>query len=313
MSIGISAVICTYNRANLLTGAIKSLCQQILPPDSFEIIVVNNGSTDDTAEIVKSFQDRYRFHHIRLVNENNQGTGYARNAGITEAKGDYIAYLDDDARAKSDWLEIASKNIEEIEPFHCIGGPVLPFFTDDKPAWFKDQYETRTWGYKKRNLKSGEAFSGSNMIWRKDILKAIGGFGENAGPKGKNFALGEDTIAFLRLWQLETDAVIVYDPDMVIYHWVPQYKMSIFYILKRAILTGQLSIQIDRQPGWRWHLRAWIRSGGAVIVRLVQAIIKIPRYRHWQNWIVEAGKPVMVKFGAFLTLSGIKVHLQRET
>ena len=148
MPIDISVVICTYNRADLLTGALDSLCQQDFTTDRYEILIVDNASTDNTGEIVRLYQAKYPNIHIRRVYEGRQGLGIARNAAIKAAEGQYIAYLDDDARVNIDWLSKASRHLTDSQSPQCLGGPIQPFYTSEKPTWFKDQYETRTWGRK---------------------------------------------------------------------------------------------------------------------------------------------------------------------
>ena len=312
MSIDISVAICTYNRADLLSGALDSICQQTLAPDRYEILVVDNASTDNTAEVVRTYQEKYPEHQLCRICEARQGTGYARNAVLKEARGDYIAYLDDDARAKSDWLETASRHLAGPMQPQCLGGPIKPFYTNEKPAWFKDQYESRTWGDTDRKLEYNESLSGSNVIWRKEILLLIGGFGETVGPIGEYFSVGEDTMAFRRLWQLERDPLVIYDPALIVFHWVPQFKMKVAYILKRAFLTGQVAIQLDRQPGLYWRIRTWLRSGGAVVVYAARAVVRLPRYRYWQNWIIEECLPIASKIGTCLAICGITLHVKQK-
>ena len=85
----VSVVILTYNRSSLLLDALASVLKQTFT--DFEIIIVNDGSTDDTVERLKPLRDR-----IRLINQANAGLGAARNRGVREARGTYVALLDDD-------------------------------------------------------------------------------------------------------------------------------------------------------------------------------------------------------------------------
>ena len=312
MSIEITVAICTYNRADLLSGALESVCQQTLSPDRYEIIVVDNASTDNTPGVVRAFQEKYTGHHLHRVYEAKQGTGYARNAALNEAKGGYIAYLDDDGKAKSDWLESSITHIGGPNYPQCLGGPIKPYFTNVKLAWFKDQYESRSWGEKERHLEYGESFSGSNMIWRKEVLLLIGGFNETMGPKGETFSIGEDTMAFRCLWRLVKDPVVIYDPAIIVFHWVPPFKMKASYYLKRAFLTGQAGVQLDKRPGLHWRVRTGFKSGGAIGLRMVQAVIRLPRYRRWQNWIVEECAPIASKLGTCFAACGIILTMKRK-
>jgi len=172
--IQISVVICTYNRAELLNGALKSLVEQSLDPECSDIIVVDNVSTDNTQEVVKTFQELYPKHTITRVYEPRQGLGYARKSGFKNARGRYVAYIDDDALAGHDWLKNVLEFFTSVKPTPvCLGGPIFPFYKTSNPKWFKDADETRKWGDQPRCLKPGESFSGSNMIWSKKFLKIL--------------------------------------------------------------------------------------------------------------------------------------------
>lgn len=142
MSILISAVICTYNRCSILGNAIESLCNQTLCSSQYEIIVVDNNSTDATREVVESFLN---FYNIRYLFESRQGLSYARNSGWENAQGKYIAYFDDDCQVPTNWMTEAKKIIENLEPY-VFGGPTYPFYDLSKPQWFKDSYQTFTYG-----------------------------------------------------------------------------------------------------------------------------------------------------------------------
>src|SRR5258706_654344 len=120
--IKISAVICTYNRAEYLGRAIESLAHQDLDSAGYEIIVVDNNSTDTTAQLVKNSIEAYPSIQIRYVLETEQGLSAARNRGAHEAAGNYIAYVDDDARAVQGWLSSLLASFLKLQAA-CIGGP----------------------------------------------------------------------------------------------------------------------------------------------------------------------------------------------
>ena len=105
--IRLTVIVCTYNRAAMLVGALESLVQQTLDPALYEILVVDNACTDNTPEYVEIFQENYPEHNILMIYEPEQGLGYARNAGLNHSHGEYVAYLDDDAHASRSWLEMA--------------------------------------------------------------------------------------------------------------------------------------------------------------------------------------------------------------
>ncbi|MEE8471432.1 MAG: glycosyltransferase family A protein [Dehalococcoidia bacterium] len=94
MSIRVSAIICTHNRSDYLRQAIQSLADQTLPTEQYEVIVVDNGSTDNTRAVVEGFD---HIANLRYVYEPILGLSQARNTGWQNARGEYIAFMDDDA------------------------------------------------------------------------------------------------------------------------------------------------------------------------------------------------------------------------
>ena len=150
----ISVAVCTYNRAELLRGALQSLVEQSLDKALYEVLVVDNASTDHTSDVVRLFQCANPELEIILVSEARQGLGYARNTGFNNSKGAYVAFMDDDTRSDKNWLKLALDCFEHVRPTPwSVGGPVFPFYDSPKPAWFKDEYETDTWGDTPRFLK----------------------------------------------------------------------------------------------------------------------------------------------------------------
>ena len=102
MSIYISVVVCTYNRAHILPGCLESLVAQTLDSKLFEVVVVDNGSIDNTKEVAETFVGK--FSRFKVVSALQQGHSFARNRGWQEARNPFVAYIDDDARAYPDWL-----------------------------------------------------------------------------------------------------------------------------------------------------------------------------------------------------------------
>ena len=128
-----------------------------------------------------------------------------------------IAFLDDDARAEPDWLEQALRLFERVEPSpFAVGGPIEPFYLAPKPDWFKDEYEIRSWGDEPRFLRTGETFSGSNMIFTKTALRVHGGFSDRFGMKGERLSVGEETVLFDEIWRGSPDAPLYYSPELVV-------------------------------------------------------------------------------------------------
>jgi len=242
--IQISVVICTYNRAELLNGALKSLVEQSLDPKCFEIIVVDNVSTDNTPEVVNIFQEMYPEYTIIRIYESRQGLGYARNTGFKNARGSYVAYIDDDCRVSSHWLEVAVELIKRFAP-GAFGGPYLPCYEDYKPSWFKDSYVSHVQGEYLRPLEKHEYLDGTNMFFRWSLLQELGGFNPNLGMIGAKIAYGEETY-LIRQIREKTEEIIYYDPALYVYHLVPTYKLSLRWIMRHNFLDGRYSYLIFR-------------------------------------------------------------------
>ncbi len=313
----ITIAICTYNRADLLPGAVRSLAEQSLSPGIFEILVVDNASTEPIQSVVEGCCAQFPEHQIRYAYEPVPGLGRSRNLALQLARGRYIGYLDDDARAAPDWLEKALRLLdqpgsgESKEPI-CVGGPILPFYTTAKPAWFKDEYESRSWGKDPRRLNPGETFSGSNMIWRRESLLTAGGFAENVGVKGDTLSVGEEAAAFARLWRMSPDALLLYSPELVVYHWSPPGKMSVGYYLRRSFVFGQSTIRQLTRLSLSLRLRTLMRSGGIATLRLLWSILRLPFYPHLQNWAIEEGRPIATKLGVILAVLGIYISVRQR-
>jgi glycosyltransferase involved in cell wall biosynthesis len=312
MPIEITVAICTYNRADLLFNAIESLCQQSLPASSFEIIVVDNGSTDNTAEFVRDCQVKHPDYTIRSLTEGQRGLSSARNRAMQEAHGNYIAYLDDDARVSSEWLAqvMAAIGEERARPLHCLGGPIQPFYTSSKPGWFRDVYESRSWGDEERLLRASESFSGSNMIWHRIDLLALGGFDERVGVTGQILSLGEETSVFVKAWQEIENPIMRYNPALTVEHLVPAFKMKVSYRLKRAFVAGQVAVIQRTNPRGRVH--DFLGACKGILVGGLKALWRCRRYPHWQNWTIEEGQPIMINLGTILAVLGIYVTVRQE-
>jgi glycosyltransferase involved in cell wall biosynthesis len=237
MTLLISVCIYTFNRSRLLAAALETVCNQTLPNDRFEVIVVDNSSTDNTREVV----DRYekRMPNLRYCFEERLGISYARNRGWREACGEYIGYLDDDGLSPPDWLTIACEIIQLHAP-DLFGGPFFPSYDEPKPGWFKDIYGTFSLGDEARVLSSPDDFlSGGNLFIRRRLLETLGGFDPGLGMRGNQIGYGEET-AFIRRVRRETQAPqIYYDPRIYIHHRVRPEKMRFSWQLRNRFAQGR--------------------------------------------------------------------------
>ena len=292
----ISVIVCTYNRVDRLRDCIESLLNQSLNDKLFEIIIVDNGSSDKTRDYIYNLKNEGRIHYFY---ESCIGLSYARNRGVEEASGNYLAFIDDDAKAAPNWLQNVHNLIHILDPSpDCLGGPILPFYTSPKPVWFEDKYETRKIANSPMYLKTGASFSGSNMIWNRESFQKVGKFDLSTGMIGEKLRLGEETDAFNRLWHMNDKPKLYFSPEILVYHWVPSYKMKVFYRLKRKFIEGQFKTKQAIISSEKNNFKFFMNTLKNLIKSVFDAIIKIFSYLHIQNWAVEEGTRIAIYLGS---------------
>ncbi len=241
----VSIIICTYNRSALLKNCILSLYQQDGSQEDYDIIVIDNNSSDNTADIVAELLSNHP--HIRYIKEERQGLSYARNRGCVESDSEYLVYLDDDSIAPKAYIASLISVIGIYSP-DIIGGPVYPFYTSKKPLWFKDEYEIRKYA-DESGFSTDCSVSGGNFIIRKAVLEKLGMFDPSYGIVGKRLRLSEErkVLETYRSTFAATEQKVFYSLECGIQHLVPEYKMKVGYFLKRSFLAGRGLAKIDIQ------------------------------------------------------------------
>lgn len=290
----ISAVTYTYNRAAILERLLESLCEQDLGcqnlvAEEFELLVVDNASSDGTQALVESFGARAA--NLRCIFEPRQGTSYARNRGWQEARGEYVAFIDDDGRAPPGWLAAAAGIIRSTHP-DVLGGPVLPDYAGPKPAWFRDAYATIGHGDLPRRLEAHEYFSGSNLILRRQLLQAIGGFAPHLGHHGARLGYGEEANLQRRLRQQFPQAVFYYDPALFNYHLFRPEKFSLLWQARAKFALGRynyLAFDHGREDLKLRHLLGALAMPWSIAYQLSLGVLlrSRRRYPRPQNYFFE--------------------------
>jgi glucosyl-dolichyl phosphate glucuronosyltransferase len=232
-----SVIVCTYNRANMLADVLSDLARQEIPSKDYEVLVIDNGSTDQTALVAKRFCEHYT--NFQCFCEVEVGLSHARNRGFQVAQGKYVGFTDDDCRIHPTWLAKAKVIALEIEP-DIFGGPWLPFYTVQKPFWYQDKYDTYAAGnYPKVPGVQSEVFpSGANVFYRRDLLVSCGGFDPNLGMKGTVLGYEEETEAQKRILSRFPRAKVYFEPGLIVQHWVRPAKMHLFWKFKQQYAYG---------------------------------------------------------------------------
>ena len=262
----LSVIVCTYNRQDLLPLCLQCLADQTLDKSFYEVVIINNNSTDSTQLVAQGFVDKQE--NFCLVVETKQGLSHARNRGWREAKGEYIAYIDDDAKARPDWCERILQAFKTVTPNTvCVGGPILAWYETAPPEWFPEDLESFDWGDSPGFLQPPQSrfgFCGSNMIFPKNILQEYGGFSVDYGMVGEKMGLAEESHLFFRLYK--DHYLFWYDPEMIVEHWVPAVKFNIIHILKRAFMNGVAQAKMEEQISLINFANEAIKFFGAIVL-----------------------------------------------
>jgi glycosyltransferase involved in cell wall biosynthesis len=267
-----------------------------LNKDKYEIIVVDNASVDDTKNIVSEFISKYPGYTIKYVLEKKQGLSNSRNAGYKNASGSYVAYIDDDAKADPAWLENIYKVIRTVEP-DIFGGPIYPFYESEKPRWFLDKYEIRTNGDKPRFLREDEYISGSNIVFKKELLETFGGFDTRLGMRGDRLHYGEEYKLIIDARKKIRDVKIYYDPGIVVYHLVRPEKMSMRFLVVSSFFRGMSAPlvwerKVDTLGKFKQIAHFMIIASSIFYQLTIGFLIRDrAKYRYIQNYIVEVVCP----------------------
>ena len=235
----ISAIICTHNRDNYLGSAIDSLLAQDFP-GSFEVVVVDNASKDNTREVVEA---RLPNPKLEYVYEPITGSSVARNTGAKTASAEILAYLDDDAVASSQWLRVLYEAYQSNNKLAIAGGKVTLIWPEDinPPKWLSVELSGNLGYYDLGNSvvyidQPGLTPRGLNYSIRRTFLEQIGGFDINLGRVGKKLLSNEELytteLALKQGWQ------VAYLPEALVAHNVAPERVKPSWFIERGWWQG---------------------------------------------------------------------------
>jgi glycosyltransferase involved in cell wall biosynthesis len=284
----ISVVICTYKRGDLLLNSMKSIAKQSFSSDDYELIIVNNDPDDNSVtKLVEETRCQFfknREHKLKLVQCPFTGLSSARNAGISEASGQIVSFLDDDAIAKSDWLEQVWTAFKKYPQAGVVGGSITLEIPQPRPRWLKPRWE-KFWSQFKPNYSEPTLVSewwdfpwGANWSAKRTALLDIGGFRVNYGRQGSGFGGGEELVASSLIQRLGYEIVV--NPSAEVFH-IPESSRYTFQHVWRTIFASKITeynIQTD------FHLPIMKLSMISLLYKffryLVTAITKRDIYLH---------------------------------
>jgi len=291
----LSVVVCTYNRAAYLGRMLESFyAQRCLEALEFELLVIDNNSTDSTPEVAAEFQGRSGF---RYLQEPVRGLSHARNRGLREARGTHIAYLDDDVLLMPDWARHLLQCFEETGA-DAVGGKSLLRFEQAPPPWFGKELAKLLsevdLGDTRLDAGDGRRLYGLNLAFRSTALRDAGGFDTALGRSGGALTSGEDLRATAAV--VAAGGKAYYEPRALVYHCIPPERTEWNYLLKLAESGARTRAQLDRGRGW-----------GVLVRGMAEALFKLLLLRTSQ-WFSRGQGPD----GEAVRARSIAVHrLQR--
>ena len=279
----VSIIVATYNRADLLDDCLAHLARQTFEHGD-ELIVVDNGSTDETRSVVMAHTIACPV-PLRYFIEPRAGKSYALNTALAAAAGDLLAFTDDDVNVGTSWLAEIRRVMSDPD-VGLTGGPVLPRWEQPPPRWLTfDQAAHHPaepsfgrLGAPLALLSYGPEASvlgprtllGANMAARREVLDRLGGFPSHLGKMRGTLLSGEDHDFCARAQSAGFKAV--YLPSACVYHWVPADRLRIRYFVSWFFWSGITNAALDDRAEPRINSVAGVP--GFIVRRIASGIVQ---------------------------------------
>ncbi len=241
----LTVLLATKNRAQLLSRVLESFCSLETPDSGWKLVVVDNGSTDESTKVLESFRGRLP---LQALIEANPGKNSALNAGLRFIEGDLTVLTDDDVFPRSDWLVQLRKAANAHPEFTMFGGAIIPSWEAPPPRWvgwidLGPVFTITDPNRKEGNLNPLHVY-GPNMAVRSVIFETGMRFNPSVGPRGSNYAMGGESELMARLGGSGHKAFFV--PQAVVEHFVRKNQLLTSWVMKRAFRYGRGFFRIFR-------------------------------------------------------------------
>ena len=283
----LSIIICSYNRASYISDALDSLYHQTAYLNAFEAIIVDNNSTDNTAEVFAQWRSKHPDGSFTYLTESKQGASFARNTGAAVAKGAWLCFMDDDAVATPNYVENIIRHIETKPYALGFGGRIIPKYIPDEPKWMSYYVSSLVGNFDYAPIacafKKGKYPLESNMIVKKDIYEQIGGFNSDLpGVVGTLRIGGEGKELFFKI--LALGHTIYYDPSICVNHVVEVKKLTSEYMYRVAsgIGRGEKTRTLGISKGsYLLKIVEYVMKLGAAIILGIKYILQATPAKAW--------------------------------
>lgn len=280
----ISIVVCTYNREQYFCHTLKSLIENRYPTSDYEILLVDNRSTDGTRARFEAFAAEYPELNLRYVYEPAQGISHARNRGLQEARGEVILYVDDDETVNDVFIEAYARFFELNPQAQAAGGAIFPKYQSREPAWISPfTRELMTgWLYKGRKIKEfkGKRFPGAgNSGFRKELFRTLGDYNIHLGRKGGELTGAEEKDLYRRC--ARAGIKVYYLPQAIVWHHIPDSKLTPEYFVRLTTALGRSertrTLQQSRGAYAKRLLSEAFKWGASFVLALYYTLCLSPR------------------------------------
>lgn len=279
----VSVVICSYNRADYIGAALDSLYQQTASKEDFEVIVVDNNSSDGTDEVFLAWRASNPLGNFTYTTETQQGASYARNTGARLAKGSWLCFMDDDAVATPDYIKNIIRHIKNQPLIVGFGGRIIPKYIPEEPKWMSYYVSSLVGNFDYAPtacaFENGKYPLESNMIVKKEVYDAIGGFNTAIpGVVGTLRIGGEGKELFFRIMAL--GHTIYYDPTICVHHVVEVKKLTSEYMYRVASGIGRgektRTLAISKVAYVKKIVEYFFKLGAAIILGIKYTLQATP-------------------------------------
>lgn len=295
----VSVVVCTYaeERYADFREAVESVLGQTY--DAVEAVLVVDGNQAVFERAREEFGDRADV--VLHCNEENSGLSYSRTRGVELASGEVIAFLDDDAVARENWVTELVAGYEQTDAI-AVGGRMVPRWVTDRPAFLPEEfywligvnYEARLedWGEVRNTL-------GSNMSFRAEVFDAVGGFDEQVGLAGDNQIQAEETELAMRMYD-RFGRGMLYNPEAVVAHKVFEYRTDVGWLLRRAFWQGyskRAVEELDAEGPSSEEADFLAHLAVSSVPRRVAGLVRAPAVSKGQQLVMLVALTACVGFG----------------